>query len=103
MGDLLMSLPVIHALRAAFPESHLTLLMHSELVPLLENHPDISQILPLDPAEGRGWSAALRWGRKLRSCRFDTALILNPTLSRIFSSRPLMPESSKTSNIDGTS
>ncbi len=79
MGDLLMSLPVIHALRAAFPESHLTLLMRSELVPLLENHPDISQILPVDPAQGQGWGAILRWGRTLRSCRFDTALILNPT------------------------
>ncbi len=74
-----MSLPVIHALRAAFPESHLTLLMRSELVPLLENHPDISQILPVDPAQGQGWGAILRWGRTLRSCRFDTALILNPT------------------------
>lgn len=79
MGDLLMSLPVIHALRAVFPESHLTLLMRSELVPLLENHPDISQILPFDPAQGQGWGTILRWGRTLRSCRFDTALILNPT------------------------
>ncbi len=79
MGDLLMSLPVVHALRRSFPEARLTLLIKQDLLPLLGGHPDLDRILAFDPAEGQGWAAMLRWGSRLKSHRFDTALVLNPT------------------------
>lgn len=79
MGDLLMSLPVVHALKRSFPEARLTLLIKQDLLPLLEGHPDLDRILTFDPAEGQGWAAMLRWGSRLKSRRFDAALVLNPT------------------------
>ncbi len=79
MGDLLMSLPAVRSLRRAYPQAELALLMKKELLPLLENHPDLDRLLPYDPAEGQGWGAIGKWGGRLRSGRFDTAIILNPT------------------------
>ena len=79
MGDLLMSLPAVRQIRTAFPEANVTLLIHQDLEPLLEDHPDLDQILRWDPRQGQGWGAMLRWGRALRRERFDCAVILNPT------------------------
>ena len=79
MGDLLMSMPAVRQIRAAFPKANVTLLIHQDLEPLLEGHPDADRILPWDPAQGQGWAAMLRWGRALRRERFDCAVILNPT------------------------
>ena len=79
MGDLLMSLPAVRQVRTAFPEANVTVLIHQDLEPLLEGHPDLDQILRWDPGQGQGWRAMLRWGRALRRERFDCAVILNPT------------------------
>ena len=79
MGDLLMSLPAVRQIRTAFPEAKVVLLIHQDLEPLLEDHPDMDQILRWNPAQGQGWRAMLRWGRALRRERFDCAVILNPT------------------------
>ncbi len=79
MGDLLMSLPAIHAVRESFPEARISLLIQKELEPLLEKHPDVDQIFSWDPGEGQGWVSTFRWGRRLRPERFDAAIVLNPT------------------------
>jgi len=79
MGDLLMSLPAVRQIRAAFPKAKVALLIQQDLEPLLEGHPDLDQILRWDPGQGQGWGAMLRWGRALRRERFDCAVILNPT------------------------
>lgn len=79
MGDLLMSLPAVRQIRTAFPEAKVALLIHQDLEPLLEGHPDLDQILRWDPGQGQGWGAMLRWGRALRREGFDCAVILNPT------------------------
>ena len=79
MGDLLMSMPAVHQIRAAFPEAKLTLLIQEDLAELLEGHPDADRILRCDPRQGQGWGAILRWARILRRERFDCAAILNPT------------------------
>lgn len=79
MGDTLMCLPAIHAIRVQFPQAKITLLLQKNLVSLLEDHPEIDKLLPWDPAEGDGWVAAFRWGRRLRKERFSAALVFNPT------------------------
>jgi len=79
MGDLLMSLPAIHAVRRAFPQAEIQLLLQKELIPLLEGHPDVDRLLPFEPKEGQGWLGILRMGQRLRRARFDAVIVLNPT------------------------
>lgn len=79
MGDLLMSLPVLSSIRKEIPEVRLTLLLRQELQPLLEQHPDLDELLTFDPARTRGRFAAFRLAHQLRPFQFDAALVLNPT------------------------
>jgi len=86
MGDLIMSLPAVHAVRKFLPETEITLLIQKELEPLLEGHPDVDRILGWSPAEGAGWNRILRWGWRLRKYRFDASVTLNPT--KLFHAAP---------------
>ncbi len=79
MGDLLMSLPAIHAARVSFPDAEITLLLQKGLEPLLNTHPEIDRILCWEPGEGIGWPAVFRWVRQLRHLHLDAAVVLNPT------------------------
>ncbi len=79
MGDLLMSLPAVHAVRKSFPNAHIGLLIQKGLEPLFEQHPDADQILCWNPDEGQGLVSMLRWAARLRSNRYDAAAVLNPT------------------------
>ncbi len=77
MGDLLMTLPAVRAMRKAFPEAQITLLMKKELFPLLEHHPDLDRLLPWEGIS-EGWGTLWRWSRRLHRERFDAAVIFNP-------------------------
>jgi heptosyltransferase-2 len=75
-GDLIMATPGFRALRAGFPEAHITLLVRSELKPLLEGAPWFDVVWPLASHPLR-LGALLREGRALRrSKRFDLGLCL---------------------------
>ena len=73
MGDVVLSLPAVHALRKAFPDSQIVYLAEAPYHALLENHPDIDAVLMLDTKSGR-----LPWNlfSKLRHFRFDLAVDL---------------------------
>ena len=79
MGDLLLSLPVASAIRAALPAAEVTLLLREELQPLLEDHPDLQRLLTWEPAESGDVPCAFRLARRFRPFRFDAVLVLNPT------------------------
>ena len=79
MGDLLMTLPALHAFRCVYPKAHTTLLLRQGLQPLLKTHPDIDRLLPWEMPERTGWRGALSWASKLRKENFDLAVIFNPT------------------------
>jgi heptosyltransferase-2 len=69
LGDLLMSRPLLHALRAAFPATHITAI-GVEASALLERE--------------RLWDEWIRWpeeGRRLPGAREDVALVLPPSFA----------------------
>jgi ADP-heptose:LPS heptosyltransferase len=77
MGDILFTLPAVHAVRAAFPDRAISFLVSQEHAPLLEGFPRIDHILPLDRGRFRRpnpvgiFAEAFGLLRKLRPGRFS--------------------------------
>ncbi|MBE2181766.1 MAG: glycosyltransferase family 9 protein [Chthoniobacterales bacterium] len=63
LGDIVHTLPAVRALRSKFPDAHITWMVNSEWSPLLEDNPDINDILIFPRADFRGPSGWLRFAR----------------------------------------
>lgn len=79
LGDVLMNLPALAALRQRFPAASLTLVARPPLDDLLHHQPMVDAVSPYPPAYDAGWWGTIRWALALRRKRFDAAIILNPT------------------------
>jgi lipopolysaccharide heptosyltransferase II len=79
IGDVILSLPTVTALRRRFPRAIISMLVHPQIRPLLLEFPDATRILTDDGA-GHGFPGFVRLIRDLRKHRFQTALCLHPTL-----------------------
>lgn len=80
LGETLLNLPAMAALKAALPQASLTLLANPQLEPLLRDVPWIDRILPYQPDPTAWWLIeAVRLAGRLRRERFDLAIVSNPT------------------------
>jgi ADP-heptose:LPS heptosyltransferase len=68
MGDILFTLPAVHALRENFPNHQITFLTSKEFVPLLAGFRDVDEVVALD-------RSVLRGGNPLRVARELCSLI----------------------------
>ncbi|MFZ5448712.1 MAG: putative lipopolysaccharide heptosyltransferase III [Thermodesulfobacteriota bacterium] len=75
-GDVLVSTPVIAALKEAWPDSHLTYLVPKGTEQMVSGHPGLDDLLVVD-RRGATWGQTLRFVRKLRKARFDLVLELS--------------------------
>src|SRR5882757_11470646 len=76
IGDVLFTLPAVHAVRANFPDARLHFLVSQEHAPLLRGFAEIDAVIPVDrkiygsgnfPAAG---ASTVRLLRRLRQPRF---------------------------------
>jgi heptosyltransferase I len=74
VGDAVHVMPVIHALKAARPSTHITWVLQPGPATLVRGHPLVDDIVVFDRA--RGWRAFLDVRRALRARRFDLVLAL---------------------------
>ena len=58
VGDTVMTIPALEAVRENFPASRLTVLAKPWVMPLLENHPAVDEVLPF--RKGDGFPSALQ-------------------------------------------
>lgn len=80
IGDVVLSTPLIRALRATFPDAHLAALVRPYTRDILLHNPHLNDILTDDPdGTHAGREGFWRQVRMLRGKRFDTALLLLPT------------------------
>ncbi len=78
IGDVILSLPVMAALRRSFPGVHLSMLVSSEVRDIVEGHPDIDTLYYYN---GRNRNGDLSvFVRIFRKAKPDVALVLHPTL-----------------------
>ena len=78
LGDIVMALPALSALRRSFPNAAISWLVRSEFAPLLNGHPHLTNIILFDRKFlGRAWYnwrafvALLSLIRRLRKGKFD--------------------------------
>ena len=80
IGDVVLSTPVIRVLRAAHPQAYLGMMVRPEHRELVEGNPDLNAVILYDKrGPEKGVAGNLRFARRLREYRFDTAVILHST------------------------
>ena len=77
VGDMVMCLPALEAVRANFPESSITAVARPWVVPMIKNHPAVDHVISLE--KGRGLAGNLmafgRVVRLIRSESYDIAFL----------------------------
>ncbi|MHC4368638.1 MAG: glycosyltransferase family 9 protein [Planctomycetota bacterium] len=78
LGDIVLALPALTALRKSFPDAKISWLVRPEFAALLEHHPHLDEIILFDRKFlGKAWFHPGAFGalvlliRRLRSCKFD--------------------------------
>jgi heptosyltransferase-2 len=75
LGDVVLTTPLLGEIRRHFPEAELAVLCTPQAKALLEDNPDISEIIIDDKkGEGKGWKSLRRKAMELRSRRFTIAV-----------------------------
>ena len=87
VGDVVLSTPVVRALRAAYPEGYLAMMVRPGNRELVEGNPDLNAVFLYDKdGPEKSWAGTLRFARRLKAEKFDTALILHSTNRVIWTS-----------------
>jgi heptosyltransferase-2 len=77
VGDVVMTIPAIDAISENFPNSKIVVLARPWVIPLLENHPAVDEVLPL--VKGKGTLSDMvgfvRTARRIRRMGFDLAIL----------------------------
>ena len=80
LGDVILSTPVLEALRQRFPHAHIAMMVRPPCRDVVEGHPMLNEVILYDKAGAqRSLLATIRFARRLRHYRFDTALVLHPS------------------------
>ncbi len=81
LGDLIHALPVLRGLRRRYPDASISWLAFEPFAPLIENHPDLDEVIRLDRRgfQRRGLGASrefVDFARRIRARRFDLVIDL---------------------------
>jgi len=78
IGDVIHALPAVHALRQSYPDARITWIVEKPSYDLLNNNPDIDQIMIFEKPKFKTlsglWHNAPELSRLLKSNRFDLAI-----------------------------
>lgn len=78
IGDYICSTPLIRALRDAYPDARLSLLVNPLAEPLARQQPGVDRVFALAGGQLRGFAGRLALYRLLRSEGFDTTVCISP-------------------------
>ena len=86
VGDTILTLPAVTALRKKYPESFISFLAQPYTIPLIEQYEGIDLLLTYEP-EGRhrGWQGVLNLGNQLGNLNFDVVMLFYPRPELAFS------------------
>lgn len=80
IGDVLLSTPVIKALRDKYPHAFIAMMVSPYAKEIVEGNPYLDKVIILaKDSEHKNWRGFLSLVRELKRMKFDLALILHPT------------------------
>jgi heptosyltransferase-2 len=80
VGDVLLSTPVIKALRDSYPTSFIAIVVSPYAKDIVEGNPYLDEIIIYDKeGKHKSWQRSLKFALNLKKKRFDLAIILHPT------------------------
>jgi lipopolysaccharide heptosyltransferase II len=81
LGDVLLSTPVIKALRKKFPQSYIGMMVSPYTRDVLDGNPDLDEVIIFDKSGvNKGWRGILGIAAYLRKKKFDLAIVLHPVV-----------------------
>ncbi len=89
VGDILHALPTVGALRTVWPDARISWLVKSEWAELLEGHPDLHEILPVDFGVRSWWSLIAAVRARAFDCVVDLQGLLRSGLIARLSGAPV--------------
>ena len=66
LGDVVQAMPVLRLLRLRYPDARITWWLAENLLPLLEDDPDLDEVIPFARSRGSRWPVFRNGLRMLR-------------------------------------
>lgn len=80
IGDLLLSTPVIKAVRDKYPQAYIAMSVSPYAKDVVEGSPYLDDVIVYDKdRKHKSWSRTIKFARNLEKKRFDLAIMLHPT------------------------
>lgn len=80
IGDVLLSTPVIKAVRDKYPDAFIAMMVSPYSKDIVNGNPYLDQVITYDKdAEHKGWISSMKFAFWLKKKKFDLAIILHPT------------------------
>lgn len=93
IGDIILTLPVVDALHARFPDADIDFLTRQEYIDLVSRHPGIHRIWPFD--KSLGFRELRRFGEMLRERKYDLVVDLHKNLRSTYIRSAVRPFTSQ--------
>ena len=81
IGDIILTTPLVRALRKAYPNSLIDYLVKEEFLDLLQNNPHIDNVYTFNPRNGL--KEILRWRKKIKGNEYTSILDLHRSIRSI--------------------
>lgn len=80
IGDVLLSTPVIKALRQRFPQAYISMMVAPYARDIVEGNPYLDEVIIYDKeGKHKSWWRTIKFAGRLKKKKFDLAIILHPT------------------------
>ncbi|MFA5148391.1 MAG: lipopolysaccharide heptosyltransferase II [Candidatus Omnitrophota bacterium] len=82
IGDVLLSTPAVKAVRDAYPNAHIAMMVRPYVEDVVDGNPYLDEVILYDKDNNdKGVIGGLKFIAGLRGKRFDLAIVLHPTMS----------------------
>ncbi len=80
IGDVLLSTPVIKALRYNYPDAYIAMMVSPYAKDIVEGNPYLDKVIIYDKdGKHKSWQRSVKFARNLKKKKFDLAIVLHPT------------------------